>query len=151
RNWDRLPLWSPKIDDGQASREGGVDAGGGCDAVAVADDPDVLGRGSLFQLDSMASLRPSLRRLARWLFVPARRSTAVRRHTAGRELAGLRQWRIDFYTQARRAASGTADPDRFLRWITSPSWLQKHVALAAWAVASPLLFIALLALLLLGV
>ncbi len=151
RNWDRLPLWSPKIGDGQSSREGGVDASGGGDPVAVADDLDVFGRGSLFQLVSMASLGPGLRRLATWLIGPARRGTAVRRHTAGRELSGLRQWRIDFYTQARRAASGTADPDRFLRWITSPSWLQKHAALAAWSVASPLLFIALLALLLLGV
>lgn len=151
RNWDRLPLWNPKLGEGQAGRQAGDPSGGEGDPVAVADDLDVFGRGSLFQLVSMASLGPGLRRLATWLIGPARRATAVRRHVAGRELAGLRQWRIDFYTQARRAAAGTADPDRFLRWITSPSWLQRHPVLATWSLISPVLFFGLVTTILLGV
>lgn len=152
RNWDRLPLWNPKLGDGQPdNKQAGEDLGSGGDPVAVADDLDVFGRGSLFQLVSMASLGPGLRRLATWLIGPARRETAVRRHTAGRELAGLRQWRIDFYTQARRAASGTSDPDRFLRWITSPSWLHRHPVLATWSLISPGLFVVLVTAILLGV
>lgn len=153
RNWDRLPLWSPKLSElpelgggagGQRGKSGG-------DPGAVADDLDVFGRGSLFQLVSMASLGPGLRRLAGWLIGPARRSAAQRRHAAGLQLAPLRRWRLDFYTQARRAAAGTAEPDRFLRWITSPSWLQQHGGLAVWSRVSPLLMLVLLAALLVGV
>lgn len=139
RNWDRLPLWEPLIEEIQeAARSTENEASG--DPVAVADDLDVFGRGSLFQLVSMASLGPGLRRLASWLIGPACRKTAMRRHQAAAVLAPMRQWRIDFYCDARRSASGTADPDHFLRWITSPSWLNRHKALSLWATASPLVF-----------
>lgn len=180
RRWDRLPLWNPQIDSaGDASRSGkpagpasGPESGGrvvapadrggsrnaieapGVDPGAVADDLDVFGQGSLFQLVSLASLGPGLRTLAGWLIGPATRATATRRYQAAAELAKLRRWRVDFYTHARRAGSGTADPDHFLRWINSPSWLQQHRGLAVWSVLSPLLliglFIALAVLVLMG-
>ncbi len=148
RNWDRLPLWNPKL--GEGADEILSESGGG-DPVAVADDLDVFGRGSLFQLVSMASLGPGLRRLAAWLIGPARDGAATRRHAAALALVPLRSWRIAFYSHARRAASGTADPDRFLRWITSRSWLQKHRVLAAWSRVSPLIFVSLAVILLVGV
>lgn len=142
RNWDRLPLWEPKIEEiQQAARSTENEAAG--DPVAVADDLDVFGRGSLFQLVSMASLGPGLRRLASWLIGPACRQSAMRRHQAATVLAPLRQWRIDFYCDARRSATGTADPDHFLRWITSPSWLNRHKALSLWSTLSPIVFIGL--------
>lgn len=182
RRWDRLPLWNPQIDataDAANSRNAGTEASpgpdssrgrtetpvefsgarntiaaAGVDPGAVADDLDVFGHGSLFQLVSIASLGPGLRTLAGWLIGPATRATATRRYQAAAELAKLRRWRVDFYTHARRAGSGTADPDHFLRWISSPSWLQQHRGLALWSVLSPLLliglFIALFVLVLMG-
>ena len=142
RNWDRLPLWEPKTEEIQQAAKSTENEAAG-DPVAVADDLDVFGRGSLFQLVSMASLGPGLRRLASWLIGPACRKSATRRHQAAAVLAPMRQWRIDFYCDARRSASGTADPDHFLRWITSPSWLDRHRGLALWSFVSPIVFIAL--------
>ena len=148
RNWDKLPLWEPKIAELPNTGRGDAAAGDGSGAVgdpeAVADDLDVFGRGSLFQLVSMASLGPGLRRLASWLIGPACEATATRRHHAAQTLAPMRQWRLEFYADARRSASGTADPDHFLRWITSPSWLAGHRVLAGWAILSPLIFIGLI-------
>lgn len=147
RRWDRLPLWSPEPGSlPELVAQAAGPAAGGADPLALADDLDVFGRGSLFQLVSMASLGPGRRCLAGWLLAPARQQTASRRHAAVKRLQPLRDWRIDFYTQARRAASGTAGPDHFLRWIMSPSWLQRHRLLAAWSWLSP----ALLSLLLVG-
>lgn len=143
RNWDRLPLWEPKIEEIQAAARSTENEAAG-DPVAVADDLDVFGRGSLFQLVSMASLGPGLRRLASWLIGPACQQSATRRHQAAKALAPLRQWRIDFYCDARRSATGTADPDHFLRWIKSPSWLQRKPVLAAWSLLSPVVFFGLL-------
>jgi hypothetical protein len=148
RNWDKLPLWEPKIADLPNSGRGDAAPGDGSraagDPEAVADDLDVFGRGSLFQLVSMASLGPGLRRLATWLIGPACEAAATRRHHAAQALAPMRQWRLEFYADARRSASGTADPDHFLRWITSPSWLTRHRVLAGWAILSPLIFIGLI-------
>jgi len=153
RNWDRLPLWEPKsgeiqnataTDKHYRDSQAFTSSESAGDPIAVADDLDVFGRGSLFQLVSMASLGPGLRRLAAWLIGPACEHSATRRHQAASILAPMRQWRIEFYTDARRSASGTADPDHFLRWITSPSWLARHRGLASWALLSPLIFIALL-------
>lgn len=181
RRWDRLPLWNPQIgsvsdptdpataDAGTAPASGPrggavtkVDRGGsrnaigaaGVDPGAVADDLDVFGHGSLFQLVSMASLGPGLRTLAEWLIGPAAQATATRRYQAAAALAKLRHWRVEFYTHARRAGSGTADPDHFLHWINSPSWLRQHSGLALWSVLGPLvlvgLFIALVVLVVMG-
>jgi len=153
RNWDKLPLWEPKVADlANAGRGDSVpgdsvpsdESHSAGDPEAVADDLDVFGRGSLFQLVSMASLGPGLRRLASWLIGPACETTATRRHHAAQALAPMRQWRLEFYADARRSASGTADPDHFLRWITSPSWLARHRVLAGWAILSPLIFIGLI-------
>lgn len=143
RNWERLPLWQPKDAEIQSLIGQTADGLHG-DAVAVADDLDVFGRGSLFQLVSMASLGPGLRCLAAWLIGPAKQATATERHQAAKLLADLRPWRIDFYCEAKRTAAGTADPDRFLNWIQSPSWLQRQRPLAIWAMISPLLSIGLL-------
>lgn len=148
RNWDKLPLWEPKIADlpnwGCGDAAPGDGSGSAGDPEAVADDLDVFGRGSLFQLVSMASLGPGLRRLASWLIGPACEATASRRHHAAQALAPMRQWRLEFYSDARRSASGTADPDHFLRWITSPSWLARNRVLAGWAILSPWIFIGLM-------
>lgn len=116
----------------------------GVDTAAVADDLDVFGQGSLFQLVSMASLGPGLRTLADWLIGPATQAAATRRHEAAQTLAPMRDWRVDFYTQARRVSTGTSDPDRFLKWIRSSSWLDRHPMLALWSRLSAFLMLGLL-------
>lgn len=171
RRWDRLPLWNPKSGPAEATTSADspnrtgpsahsitttprtdathaqtahANATSGVDTAAVADDLDVFGQGSLFQLVSMASLGPGLRTLADWLIGPATQAAATRRHDAAQTLAPMRDWRVDFYTQARRVSTGTSDPDRFLKWIRSSSWLDRHPMLALWSRLSAFLMLGLL-------
>ena len=160
RRWDRLPLWNPKSGPAEATTSADTpnrtadsadrtlttqaNTTSGVDTAAVADDLDVFGQGSLFQLVSMASLGPGLRTLADWLIGPATQAAATRRHEAAQTLAPMRDWRVDFYTQARRVSTGTSDPDRFLKWIRSSSWLDRHPMLALWSRLSAFLMLGLL-------
>jgi len=128
RRWDRLPLWHP-------SEEWMADNGVSAD---VADDLDLFGRGSLFQLASVASTGPGLRTLARWLGGAADNEPAEARADAIAVLAPLREEREAFYLLAKRAADGTAEPDRFVEWASGPTYLQDRAWLSLWARLSPI-------------
>ncbi len=129
RRWDRLPVWKP---DDQWLASSGISAD-------VADDLDLFGRGSLFQLVSVAATGPGLRTLARWLGGPAEGRHAEGRAEAVEALAPLRDQREAFYRLARRAADGTAAPDPFVAWASGPSYLATRRWLLVWARASVLL------------
>lgn len=133
RQWDRLPLWKPdeKLLKG--------DAGRATTPESISDDLDVFGKGSLFQFVSMAATGPGQRTLANWLVGTAIADIARQRGAAAEALAGHHEQRARLYNLARRAASGTADPDRFLAWIQRPSWLAQHPFLAAWSYVAPVL------------
>jgi len=137
RNWDRLPIWKPSEELLNDAPERATTPG------SISNDLDVFGKGSLFQLVSMASTGPGLRTLANWLVGPAIASRATERAAAAETLAGLPDLRERLYKLARRAAQGTADPDRFLHWIKQPSWLMRHRGIAVWSYLSPLLIVAL--------
>ncbi|QEG43661.1 Endonuclease MutS2 [Roseimaritima ulvae] len=132
RRWDRLPLWHPSE---QWMAENDVSAD-------VADDLDLFGRGSLFQLASLASTGPGLRTLAQWLGGPAESESADARAEAIDAMAPLREEREAFYLLAKRAADGTAEPDRFVEWAGGGTYLDSRSWLRTWARLSPIVLLA---------
>lgn len=100
---------------------------------AAADDLDLLGRASLFQLVSMASTTPGIRTLAHWLTGPADAQTAAERRHAIETLAPMREERLRFYSLAGEVGESTGSPDRFQTWATSEPWLDKRRFLLTWA------------------
>ncbi|QDS91912.1 Endonuclease MutS2 [Roseimaritima multifibrata] len=131
RRWDRLPLWEPS--------ESWMESHGV--SADVADDLDLFGRGSLFQLASVASTGPGLRTLAKWLGGPAEGDSADARADAIEVLAPLREERQTFYLLAKRAADGTAEPDRFVEWAGGETFLDSRRWMLTWARLSPLVFV----------
>jgi len=105
----------------------------------VADDLDLLGKTSLFQFVSMAGTTIGARTLANWLTGVAEAETATRRASAVRQLATQRDKRFRFYALARHVGEGTGDPDEFIRWSQSESWLNHHRWLPGWANLSAVL------------
>ncbi|MCA9138350.1 MAG: hypothetical protein KDB00_16380 [Planctomycetales bacterium] len=99
----------------------------------VADDLDLLGKSSLFQFVSMAGTTIGVRTLANWLTGVADAKLAMGRSDAVRRLAPLRDQRFRFYSLAAHVGEGTGDPDEFIRWSQSESWLKKNGWLPAWA------------------
>lgn len=113
----------------------------------VADDLDLLGKSSLFQFVSMAGTTIGVRTLANWLTGVADATVASGRSDAVRRLAPLRDQRFRFYSLAAHVGEGTGDPDEFIRWSQSDSWLEKNGWLPAWANVSAVLAIASIAVL----
>ncbi|MCC9599257.1 DNA mismatch repair protein [Stieleria sp. JC731] len=113
----------------------------------VADDLDLLGKTSLFQLVSMAGTTVGVRTLASWLTSTANASTAKLRSQAIKRLTPKREERLRFYSLATDVGQGTGDPDEFIRWSQSDAWLGKHRWMVPWSnsssVASVVLIVAL--------
>lgn len=105
----------------------------------VADDLDLLGRSSLFQLVSMAGTTIGVRTLANWLTGVADANLARRRSEAVQRLAPRRDQRFRFYSLSAHVGEGTGDPDEFIRWSQSDSWLDKNRWLSNWANVSAIL------------
>jgi predicted ATPase len=133
RNWSRLPVWRPSWKQREAEV---ADSD-----IALADDLDLFGEGSLMQLVSMAHTGPGLRTLAMWLTDPALRETGQARSAAARSLVENREGRLDFYVRARRAAHSAAEPDAFCQWAGGPRWLAARGWLMVWAWLSPLIIL----------
>ncbi len=116
REWDRLPLvhaGTPMAED-----------------HPYAEDLDLLGRASLFQLLGTARTVPGRDTLAAWLLTPARPDEVVRRQRAVAELAPLLEFRQRY--EAKGLDAGHVSPSRlkgFLTWAESrdtpvhPPWL----------------------------
>ncbi len=100
--------------------------------IALADDLDLLGDASLFQLVSMAATTPGQRTLANWLTRPVDPEISQQRHHAVQSLAPSRQERLQFYTLAREVGTSTGDPDSFVAWSQGPMWLPSRRWLIPW-------------------
>lgn len=137
RNWGRLPVWHPSWTERERVQDTAVTQS----QIALADDLDLFGEGSLMQLVSMAYTGPGLRTLATWLTAPAMSETAQARAAAAQSLVGDRAGRIDFYERARRAAHSAGEPDTFCQWASGARWLPSHRWLITWAWLSPLLIL----------
>lgn len=99
----------------------------------VADDLDLLGDTSLFQLVSMAGTTAGVRTLAQWLAGSATAKLAKERATAVEALAPLRDERLRFYSLARQVGHSSGDPDTFVDWAEGQPWLDSRRWLLTWA------------------
>ena len=133
RNWSRLPVWKP------AWTEKNIVAD---NDVALADDLDLFGEGSLMQLVSMAYTGPGLRTLAAWLVDPSLADKGKARSAAAQALVADREARVTFYERARRASTSAAEPDAFCEWAANEGWLAKRQWLIYWSWFCPLVVLA---------
>ncbi len=81
-----------------------------------ADDLDLFGPASVFQLLNRAKTAEGRRTMARWLMRPASVDEAVGRQAAIRELAGDPDAREALVTAAAGEEPGAVDDERLLRW-----------------------------------
>ncbi|MBZ5531213.1 MAG: mismatch repair protein [Acidobacteriia bacterium] len=106
-----------------------------------ADDLDILGKGSLFQLLCVARSRMGKECLAQWLLQPAGREEILERQAAVRELAGKTDLREDL-ALAGESDAINADPAKLLRWVATAvdldygRWWPWALALAALSVSA---------------
>jgi MutS domain V len=99
----------------------------------VADDLDLFGDASLFQLTAMVGTKPGAETLARWLAEPADADASTRRATAISQLAPQRDVRLNFYVTAHQIGESTGHPDRFVAWASGPLWLDQRAWMKTWA------------------
>jgi hypothetical protein len=106
-----------------------------------ADDLDLFGNGSLFQLLSTARTRMGEDTLAQWLLAPAKVEVIRERHTAVNELRDQLDLREDLAVLGEDVGVGV-HPEELLKWAESanqmkPLWIRWLApALATLAVAS---------------
>jgi MutS-like protein len=83
---------------------------------SYAEDLDILGEGSLFQLLCVARSRMGKEQLAQWLLHPSGREEILERQAAVRELAGKVNLREDL-ALAGESSSINADAARLQHWV----------------------------------
>ncbi|HMD47574.1 MAG TPA: hypothetical protein VKG79_00690, partial [Bryobacteraceae bacterium] len=91
-------------------------------AHVYAEDLDLFGRASLFQLLSTARTRAGEDTLARWLLAPASADEVAARHLAVEELRSLLDLREDLAVLGS-AVRSSLDPDAAARWGEAPEVL----------------------------
>jgi hypothetical protein len=122
-----------------------------------AADLDLFGKGSVFELLSMAYTRMGEDALASWLLAPASVASIQDRHAAIADLRDRLDLREDLATLAERSTAGV-QPAALLAWASAPNELERRwiralavvlpllaigtaVVWAVWGVASPFLLI----------
>jgi len=105
-----------------------------------ADDLDLFGRGSLFELLCRARTRAGERQLAQWLLAPATPAVVVERQAAARELGDRLDFREDLAVIGDELRTGL-EPEALIRWAES-----EPVLGAGWVrIAAPLMVAAVVA------
>ncbi len=84
-----------------------------------SEDLDLFGKGSLFELLSIARTRAGEDFLASWLLAPASQDEVAARHEAVRELRPMLDLREDLAVLGATVRSGL-DPDAAARWGEAP-------------------------------
>ena len=110
REWDRLPL--PELAPAEA-------------AHLYADDLDLFGRASVFQLLGSIGSESGRRTLRAWLLAPAQPAVIGERQDAVRELARLDTFREELSALGRLVPPGAHDLDAFFSWAATPGWMQR--------------------------
>ena len=111
------------------------------DEHLYADDLDLFGDASLFQLLSQARTRAGEEALAAWLKHPAAAETIQRRHVAIDELRGALDLREALSLAGTEIRAGV-HPDELLAWTTSPGVVagtSRRLLIIAMTVALPTL------------
>jgi hypothetical protein len=96
------------------------------DSHLYARDLDLFGRGSLFQLLSVARTRAGEQILAGWLKTPASRDEILLRHDAVRELTPALDLREQIAIAGADVRKGV-DPDVLIAWAEGPPLLTNEV------------------------
>ena len=102
-------------------------------------DLDLFGKGSVFELLSMAYTRMGEETLAKWLLAPASVETIRARHAAIADLRDRLDLREDLATLAERSTAGV-HPAALLAWASAPNELDRRW-IRALALLLPLLAI----------
>lgn len=135
RKWERLPV----VPVAPASHD-----------HPYADDLDLFGKASLFQLLGWVGSEAGRRTLRGWLLAPAAPATVAGRQEAVRELTALRTFREEFAALGRLVPPGGQDLDAFFDWAETPGWLLQKawIRWSTWGLRAAIL--ALLALQIVG-
>jgi hypothetical protein len=88
-----------------------------------ADDLDLFGHASVFQLLGSVGSESGRRTLRAWLLAPADPSVVAHRQEAVRELSGLTTFREEFAALGRLVDPAAHDLDAFFSWAASPGWM----------------------------
>src|SRR5262249_17469036 len=94
-----------------------------------AEDLDIFGQGSLFQLVNETGTRLGEAVLARGLATNAPAAEVIQRQGAVRELAGLIDFRQELLLECQLASEQKADPRIFIAWAEGGPYLRS----IAWA------------------
>ncbi len=119
RHWGDLPMpWVPEVPPDHP----------------YAEDLDIVGRASLFQLLDSTATRMGRESLAAWLLAPADPMVAIARQGAVAELAPLLDLRQEIELRGRAASGSESDPEPFLAWAEDPHGLDDRAWLrwVAW-------------------
>jgi hypothetical protein len=90
-----------------------------------AQDLDLVGQASLFQLLGWVSTIHGRRALADWLLQPADPGTVAERQEAVRELAPMLDYRLDLAARGR-LLDQDQDIDAFFAWAATPAWFRRR-------------------------
>src|SRR5215212_9563411 len=128
RRWSDLPMsWAPEVPPDHP----------------YAEDLDIVGRASLFQLLDTTATRMGGETLASWLLAPADPMESTARQGAVAELAPLLDLRQEIELRGRIAAGAEIDPEPFLAWAEAPYRLGDRAWLLWVAWLGPIAVIAL--------
>jgi ABC-type multidrug transport system fused ATPase/permease subunit len=128
RRWGDLPMpWVPEVPPDHP----------------YAEDLDIVGRASLFQLLDTTATRMGRESLAAWLLEPVDPMVATVRQGAVAELAPLLDLRQEIELRGRAASGSESDPEPFLAWAEDPHGLSDRAWLRWVAWLGPIAIIAL--------
>jgi len=127
RDWSKLPVVPVELEVEQA---------------ATANDLDLFGKASLFQLLNRADTSAGQAWLRDWLVTPAEAEQIAERQLAVKELAPLLELREEFNIQGSLLADCKTGPAEFIAWAESEPWLRNRPWLLWAARLLPLLGIA---------
>ncbi len=112
RNWAKLPVLPVELPDDQA---------------ATANDLDLFGKASLFQLLNRADTTAGQQMLAGWLLAPSDVEQIAQRQQAVQELTPLLELREEFNIHGSLLADCKTGPAEFIEWSESGTWLRKRL------------------------
>jgi hypothetical protein len=111
RDWSKLPVVAVELSKDQS---------------ATANDLDLFGKASLFQLVNRADTSAGQMLLRDWLVTPAAPDQVAQRQHAAQELAPLLELREEFNIQGSLLADCKSGPAEFIAWAESEPWLRSQ-------------------------
>ena len=130
RNWSAMPGVTERPND--AIHEIEIEMPKVTLDAGTANDLDLFGHGSLWQLVNLAGTAFGQRVLHDWLLTSASPGELVQRQSAVKRLAPMVEFRENLTLNGCLLAATQADPTDFVRWAEGPQWLSERAWLK-WA------------------